>query len=144
MGCASPLAGSEEEAVAAWGRPAPDTTAAAILVDLIKDASSAVIRIPLLAPSQGFLRFIRTHHVGHGCRWTSEPKCGDCHAIISTGGGSNQEKIWRNFTQKPTAHIQDRALGKDPLRHSHQSCSPRHSSKYISLRTAYASSDSKE
>ncbi|RWW71820.1 hypothetical protein BHE74_00020421 [Ensete ventricosum] len=51
MGCASPLAGSEEEAVAAWGRPAPDTTAAAILVDLIKDASSAVIRIPLLAPS---------------------------------------------------------------------------------------------
>ncbi|CAL9201438.1 unnamed protein product [Musa hybrid cultivar] len=118
MGWASPHAGSEAEAVAAWGRPAPDRRAA-ILADSIRYASSAVIRIPLLSPSfswklrssrrrrhflypslQGFLRFIRAHHVGHGCRWTSEPKCGYCRAIISTGGGSNQEKRWRNFTQK--------------------------------------------
>ncbi|CAL9766658.1 unnamed protein product [Musa acuminata subsp. burmannicoides] len=50
MGWASPDAGSEAEAVAAWGRPAPDRRAA-ILADSIRYASSAVIRIPLLSPS---------------------------------------------------------------------------------------------
>lgn len=50
MGWASPHAGSEAEAVAAWGRPAPDRRAA-ILADSIRCASSAVIRIPLLSPS---------------------------------------------------------------------------------------------
>ncbi|THU44737.1 hypothetical protein C4D60_Mb02t10500 [Musa balbisiana] len=50
MGWASPHDGSEEEAVTAWGRPAPDTTAA-ILADSIRFASSAVIPIPLLSPS---------------------------------------------------------------------------------------------